>query len=527
MPKASKLSLTFWVGLLVAVCITVFLVAFTFFKKGGYDADESYLVHAYFVDATGLNWKSRIQIAGIQVGEVESIRLVGDRARLEMRVKNTIILRTDTCLTKRLPSPLLPDALLDVALGTSETALRDLPEDKRQITCVIESSGMQKVFDSLSKVATDIQTITGDLSSNLGGAQGSLRQIIDNLAEVSETINDVLNKNERQVGVILENTAAFTSDLREITEGQGDRYRNIAVNVEVASKQLREVLDTVQGILGSNKGEMAQSVDGLRDALGKLNHSLEEIDKVATRIGEGKGVAGKLLADERLGNRVASTIDGVADYVDRVVGMKTELSLRTEWLLNQKGVKAYFGLRLIPKPDKFYLIELIADPRGVDTVVVDNTLQQNRDPNTGQVLSTTDTVTTQTRHESDLRFSLQIGKRWGPLTLRAGVIESSGGAGADLTLFSDALQLSVSVYQFSRPDSALYPRTKVFANYVFLQHLYATAGVDDFMNTWRAGRYPGGPRFSVGNDVFFGLGLFFTDDDLKAIMTTVGGAPRP
>jgi phospholipid/cholesterol/gamma-HCH transport system substrate-binding protein len=70
----------------------------------------------------------------------------------------------------------------------------------------------------------------------------------------------------------------------------------------------------------------------------------------------------------------------------------------------------------------------------------------------------------------------------------------------------------------------VFPRAKIFLNYYFLQHFYATAGSDDFLNTWRTGRYPGGPKFSIGSDVFFGAGLFFTDDDLKTLIGAGAGA---
>src|SRR6266542_6427295 len=121
------LNRAFAVGLLVAVCGVAFLIAFTFFRKGGYSEKDTYLVFAYFEDATGLTWKSRVQIAGIQVGEVERITLTGNRARLDLRIKKDIDLRADACLTKRFPSALLPDALLDAVPGTTRApSLRDM-----------------------------------------------------------------------------------------------------------------------------------------------------------------------------------------------------------------------------------------------------------------------------------------------------------------------------------------------------------------------------------------------------------------
>jgi phospholipid/cholesterol/gamma-HCH transport system substrate-binding protein len=244
---------------------------------------------------------------------------------------------------------------------------------------------------------------------------------------------------------------------------------------------------------------------------------MEQVEKVAENIGQGKGVAGKLLADERLGEKLGRSIEGVSDYVDRLVKLKTQVNLRSEWLANENGAKGYFALKLLPRPDKFYLVELVSDPRGVDT--------QTSETITTEAEGIT-TVTRQTRrlNEQALSFSLQFGRRYGPLTLRLGVIESSGGMGADLHLLRDRLTVSFNAYQFTRPDDALYPRTKLWVDYTFFRYLYGSVGVDDFLNNWRSGRYPGGPDFTVGRDVFFGGGVVFTDDDLKTLLSVGGGA---
>jgi phospholipid/cholesterol/gamma-HCH transport system substrate-binding protein len=73
----------------------------------------------------------------------------------------------------------------------------------------------------------------------------------------------------------------------------------------------------------------------------------------------------------------------------------------------------------------------------------------------------------------------------------------------------------------------VYPRAKVWVNYYMFQHFFMTAGADDFLNSWNQGRYPGGPKFTIGNDVFFGAGLFFTDDDLKTLLGAGAGSAVP
>jgi phospholipid/cholesterol/gamma-HCH transport system substrate-binding protein len=514
------------VGALVAVTGAAFLVAFTFFKKGGYSDKESYLVHAFFSDATGLTWKSRAQIAGIQVGEVDLITLVGDKARLDLRIKRGIDLRRDACLTKTYPSALLPDALLEVSPGTAaEPPLASLPAEERVITCVREATSVQQLLDSMSKIAADVQLLTGDLAQTVGGPNGSMREIIENLSKITRTLEEVVSENGGRLSAIVANVERVSGDLRELTESEKERIRQIIGNVRDLSAELKDVSSSLKGIMegspagsaGAAGGEVAAAPAGdggrgVRQAVEKVNSNLARLDELLAKLQEGKSPASRLLVDERMGRQVATAVAGVSDYVDRLNRLQFEVQLRSEWLLNQTGAKTYFGVKLLPRPDKYYQFEVVSDPRGVDTVTSETIT--TRDPVSGNDVTT---ISTKTLHEEKLTFTLQLAKRFGPVTFRVGVIESSGGAGADLHLLDDTLQFSVSVYQFSRPFQDIFPRAKVWVNYAFLQHFYATAGTDDFLNSWRSGRYPGGPKFALGNDVFFGGGLYFTDDDLKVL----------
>ncbi len=541
------------VGALVAITGAAFLVAFTFFKKGGYSEDESYQVHAFFSDATGLTWKSRVQIAGIQVGEVSRISLDGARARLDIRIKKGVELRRDACLTKTFPSALLPDALLEVSpgAGTGEP-LTSLPVDQREVTCVRESTSIQQLVDSMAKIADDVHVVTSDLAKTVGGDRGSMREIVENLAQLTRRLDATVAANEGRISAILANVDVISGDLRELTQGEKAHIREIVRNVEGLSGQLRDLAASAQAVVdgGAGGGAAAGSAGpgavasggagaaagpggaasteqaaaqaqarGVKQAVEKLNANLARLDELLAKLQEGKSVGSRLIVDEKMGRDLANVVEVASNYVENLDRLQVEVRLRSEWLLNQTGAKTYFGARLLPRPDKYYMLEVVSDPRGVDTVTTETIT--TRDPATG---TDTTTVSTKTLHEEKLTFSLQMAKRYGPVTFRVGVIESSGGAGSDLHLFDDSLQLSISVYQFSRPYQNVFPRAKVWIDYHFLQHFYLTAGADDFLNVWRQGRYPGGPKFTLGNDVFFGGGLYFTDDDLKTLIGVGGGA---
>ena len=535
------------VGVLVALAGTAFVVAITFFRKGGYSEKESYVVHAYFKDATGLTWKSRVQIAGIQIGEVDEITLERDRARLDLRVKKGIALHSNACLTKTFPSALLPDALLETAPGTDPSPLlEDLPVSEREITCIREATTLQQLTDTLASIAADVQAVTGDLRATVGSQQGSLREIIENVSSITRSMESLLGAHGEDLSAIVRNARDFTGDLAEVSSREKGRVHTIAVNLEEVTKQLRDVLASLQGVVdgggegaapegaapGAGPGDggpgaIAQAPSGtatggeargVRQAVDRLNASMVKLDDILGTVKEGKSTVGRLLVDERMGRQVGDAVEGVSNYLDNLVRMRIEVNLRSEWLLNQVGAKTYFGLRILPRPDKYYLLDVVADPRGVDTVTTETIT--TRDPNTGRESTT---ISTKSLHEDRLTFSLQFAKRYGPLTFRVGIIESSGGVGTDLHLLEDSLQLSLSVYQFTRPYQDVFPRAKVWVNWYFLQHFYVTAGADDFFNRWNEGRYPGGPKFTIGNDVFFGGGIFFTDDDLKTLIG-VGGA---
>lgn len=526
------------VGALVAVTGAAFLGAFTFFKKGGYSEDESYQVYAYFSDATGLTWKSRVQIAGIQVGEVSRISLEGARARLDLRIKKEVQLRPGACLTKSFPSALLPDALLELAPGTGTgEPLSGLPEAQREVTCVREATSVQKLIDSMTKIAEDVQLVTGDLAKTVGGDRGSMREIIENLAQLTRRLDATVAANEGRLSAILANVEVVSGDLRDVTQSERERIKQIVRNVEDFTAQLREVAATVQGVMdggvgaggaagvgaagGGSQAEQAAAAQarGVKQAVEKLNTNLAKLDELLVKLQEGKSVGSRLIVDEKMGRDLANVVDVASNYVEKLDKLQVEVHFRSEWLLNQTGAKAYFGARLLPRPDKYYQVEIVSDPRGVDTVTTETIT--TRDPTTGTDRTV---VSTKTLHEEKLTFSVQMAKRYGPVTFRGGVIESSGGVGSDLHLFDDALQLSVSVYQFSRPYQNVFPRAKVWIDYQFLQHFYLTAGADDFLNVWRQGRYPGGPKFTLGNDVFFGGGLYFTDEDLKTLLGVGAGS---
>ena len=176
--ELKKLVTPFRVGLLVIVSGIFLFMFLTFVRKSGLTKGEAISAYAYFDDAMGLGRKSRVQIAGIAVGEVSDVRLeaVADpktgrermKARVELRVRRDVGLKEDAAITKRSES-ILGDYLLDLYAGSAEAP--PLPEGG-EIKKVTDRQGMEAVFESLQKITADIEAVTSSLKNVLGGEKG-------------------------------------------------------------------------------------------------------------------------------------------------------------------------------------------------------------------------------------------------------------------------------------------------------------------------------------------------------------------
>src|SRR5262249_52720885 len=148
-------------------------------------------VVAIFKDATGLEKKSAVQIAGIPVGEITDITLYnGQLARVALRIRKDVHLHTDAAITKRSMS-LLGDMMLDVFPGNSESP--DMPPGG-QIMHVYDTNNVQEIFDSLQRITKEIEAVTQSLSTTLNGEKGSIAGIVASLQNTVTEGGERLNK---------------------------------------------------------------------------------------------------------------------------------------------------------------------------------------------------------------------------------------------------------------------------------------------------------------------------------------------
>ncbi len=451
---------------------------------------KSYVVHALLEDATGLAAQSRVTVAGIPIGSIDAIKLEGNRARVNVRVNGDIALFDNATLGKK-SSSLLGEFQVVITPGTEDH--RKL-HDGDAITIVTEQATGGQVMDEMKEIAGQVKLVAQQLAKSVGTEQGgqNIRDTLKNLADATDALNKTIRENREYLNTTLKNVASISSNANP-------QVATILENVRLVTEDVRALTKQQPGPNGQ-VGELRETAERVNKAAKSLESALSHADHVAERIDKGEGTIGKLTKDETLINEVQGTVENVSDLVGGINRVQTQVNLRSDYNFLSNTIKSYVEVRLQPREDKYYLIELINDPRGktsFEQVDVETT-----NPNEPARYRTVTTRTT-----DSFRFSLQFARRLGMFTGRFGIRESTGGIGLDMHLLNDKLEIRQDLFGFGEE---IQPRYRMWLGYEFLNKLWLLGGVDHlFLSTRR--------------DYFLGLQLRFTDEDLKYVLPFAGG----
>ena len=451
-----------------------------------------YTVHAFIHDATGLAERSRVTIAGIPVGSLDKIKLEKGEARLEVRVGGDVVLYDNATLGKKSTS-LLGESVVVLTPGTPDH--RQL-HDGDEIHIIVEETTPAELMDEVKEIADSVKQVAQQLAASIGTEQGgtNIKLILQNLADATDALNKTIRENREVIKETLIN-------VNQITRTANPELAKILENVRVITEDVRQLTAQTGENGAGQKGEIRDTVERLDRASKSLESALEHIDSVAGRIDRGEGTVGKLTKDDQLITEVQGVAEGVNDYVQNINRLQTIVGLRSDYNFLENTIKSYVSLRLQPREDKYYEIELINDPRGFTSIT--DTSVDTTDPRAPAHYRTITTTTSDT-----FRFSLQFARRIGPFTGRFGIKESTGGLGLDLHLLQDRFEIVSDVFGFGEE---VQPRFRVYVAYEFIHRLWLLGGVD---HTFQ-------PEL---RDYFLGLMLRFNDEDLKTILPFSGGA---
>jgi phospholipid/cholesterol/gamma-HCH transport system substrate-binding protein len=501
MSKEAKVGIFVLLGVLV-------LTYFTFrISKFGGIAGKGYNLTVDFETAAGLEPKSNVKMAGVPIGKVASIQLVGNNARLVLRIDPDVRIPVDSMASIQTQG-LLGEKYVEILPGKDTS--RILPPNGR-ITKTVPPANLDEIIRKVSEISEDLRKFTQTLSQTMGTEEGrkAISDIIQNVQRTTEVLKTVIAGNEERLNRILANVDTLSADLKDISSTNKEDLRATIANLRAFSETLKtegpglarklaEMSEQVSGVVGENRENIRVSIENLKSASAKLDNTLESASKVLDKIERGEGTLGKLVSDNTTITTLNDTLEGINRYVRKTESLKTFLDYRLEYQVEPSEFKHYANLRLQPSADKYYLLGIVDDPRG-------------KFSSSETTTTTAPGGTVHTKQESysnDLLFNAMVAKRFSALTIRGGVLESTGGVGLDYNMMNDRLTVGVDAFDFTRPHQP--PHLKVFANYDIVKNLFITGGVDDILNDEKNFR-----------TLFFGFGIKFADEDLKTVLGAV------
>jgi phospholipid/cholesterol/gamma-HCH transport system substrate-binding protein len=470
---------------------------------------RTYTIHAYVNDASGLRIDSNVKLAGVDIGRLRNIELDGDRARLTLEIREDVQLYEDAVVAKATES-MLGTATVSINPGSGRGAMLGNGDVVRNVS---QSATISDAVGSANELAINAAEMVAEINRYLRDEETveALSEIVSVARETAISTSVLLEESLRIARSTMQNIESFTVRLDQQSVDQLARVQEILDSTASLTARL-------DSLVGENDRSMSQSIQGieenlesLRRVLASLETSADNVAEITRVVRDGEGNVGRLLNDDELYDRVVSISEKAEGFIDSTVGLGVQVGFRSEYLTTQADTKDHFELRLLPSSDdKFYSVGVVNSPVPRTVVLTTETVTTGTGDNGDAVPVPQNTVTTERTTSDELKLNLQLARIWGPLTVRAGVFESTAGIGMDLSPFT-RLALSAEAFDFGAEDGAylrgygtVYPFYNPDSSNP-LQWLYLSGGVDDILGVYE-------------RDYFVGAGVRFTDQDLRGLV---------
>ena len=237
------------------------------------------MYYAHFADAAGAAPGDKVRISGLNVGQIKSLKIEGDRVRVgftlgdhRIGADSRLSIRTDTILGKRVMEienrgnkPLAVNGVLPLDQSTTPYQLYDAFSD---LTTTTAGWDLESVKRSLNVLSSTLDSSTPELKAALDG----VARFSDTIGKRDDQFKDLLAQANKVAGVL---------------GNRSDQINRLLVNANVlltaVNQRSREV-----DVLLENVSAVSQQFAGFIDDNPNLNNVLNQLDTISTILAKHK-----------------------------------------------------------------------------------------------------------------------------------------------------------------------------------------------------------------------------------------------
>ena len=241
---------------------------------------QGYRVHALFHNVQELKEGDPVRMAGVQIGQVDRIRLTNDQVIVILKITDHHAeVKTDSVAAIKFTG-LLGQNYVAIEFGKTESPkLLD-----NQPIKTAEQADLSSLMARLDNVAAGVENLTKSFTGDK----------IDNLLG---PFTDFLKQNGPNLALTISNIQSVSS---QIAKGEGTVGRLIYHD---------ELYNTALG-----------AVTNLNDATAEIKGTVAEARKVVDQVNAGQGTVGKLVKDDKLYTESAETMTNLKEILQKING---------------------------------------------------------------------------------------------------------------------------------------------------------------------------------------------------------------
>ncbi|HEY2082174.1 MAG TPA: MlaD family protein [Verrucomicrobiae bacterium] len=238
---------------------------------------RGYRLYAMFDNVQELKVGDRVKMAGVEEGRVEKIQLEGEKARVTLKMKRNVEVRTDSIATVKFTG-LMGQNFVSLDFGTPTAPLAK----DGAILQSKEQPDLSVVMEKIDNVASGVQNLTKSFSGlKIDELLGPFVDFMkDNRAPLTATISNI------------------NSVSHQVAQGQGTVGKLIYDDALYSS-----ALDTVSNLQAT-----------LIDA----RATVTDARSIIAQVNAGQGTAGKLIKDDKLYNETTASMTNLKEILQKI-----------------------------------------------------------------------------------------------------------------------------------------------------------------------------------------------------------------